>query len=255
MDAKHPSNPAKRPTQAHVVPFAVFMGFLVLLGLFGPWIEWKHPSAPWWRQDPRHWVYPIQTLVCGGLLLRYWKAYQFRWSLKWNLVGALLGAMGIGVWLLPTVLYDRWTQAGEAAFWWNWLGVEARTDGFNPGIFDHPAAFWAAVIMRFARAVLVVALIEEIFWRGFLMRFVCDWEGDYWKQPFGRASWLSYGVVTGLFVLAHQAADRPAALIYGSLTYGLCVWSKSLGACVVMHGVANFLMGLFIMAYGKYGLW
>ena len=39
------------------------------------------------------------------------------------------------------------------------------------------------------------------------------------------------------------------------LTYALCVWSKNLGACVVMHAVANFLMGLYIMAYGKYGLW
>ena len=39
------------------------------------------------------------------------------------------------------------------------------------------------------------------------------------------------------------------------MTYLLCIWSKNLGACVVMHAVANFLMGLYIMTYGKYGLW
>ena len=33
---------------------------------------------------------------------------------------------------------------------------------------------------------------------------VCDWEGDYWKQPFGRATWKSYLIVTGLFMLAHS---------------------------------------------------
>jgi membrane protease YdiL (CAAX protease family) len=63
-----------------------------------------------------------------------------------------------------------------------------------------------------------VALAEEIFWRGFLMRFVCDWEGDFWKQPFGRADWRSYVIVTLVFMLAHGSPDRAAALVYGSLT-------------------------------------
>jgi hypothetical protein len=49
--------------------------------------------------------------------------------------------------------------------------------------------------------------------------------------------------------------DYAAALIYGSLTYLLCIISKNLGACVIMHSTANFLMGCFIMTYGKFGLW
>jgi len=32
-------------------------------------------------------------------------------------------------------------------------------------------------------------------------------------------------------------------------------WSRSLGACVVMHAVANLLMGLYAVGYAKYGLW
>jgi len=87
------------------------------------------------------------------------------------------------------------------------------------------------------------------------MRFVCDWEGDYWQQPFGRADWRSYGIVTLVFMLAHGPLDWAGAFVYGSLTYGLCVWSKNLGACVAMHATANLLMGAYIMAYGKYGLW
>jgi CAAX prenyl protease-like protein len=135
------------------------------------------------------------------------------------------------------------------------LGVTQRDVGFDPGIFKNPLAYWTSLSFRFFRAAVIVALVEEIFWRGFLMRFVCDWEGDYWKQPFGRATWLSYLVVTGLFMAAHAPVDYAAALIYGSLTYLLCVWSKNLGACVIMHGTANFLMGLYIMKTGHYGLW
>lgn len=249
-----PADPEKR-TRAHVVPFGVFMVFLVVLQLCESLFGWDHPAAPWWRQDVAQWVFPLQTLVVLGLLARFWKYYEFRWSWKWSAVGVLFGILGIGFWLLPTTLYDARGLSGEQEGWMKWLGFAKRDEGFDPGMFENPLARGASLGMRFLRAAVVVALVEEIFWRGFVMRFCMDWEGDYWKQPFGRAHWRSYVIVTGLFMAAHAPVDWAGAFVYGTLTYGLCVWSKNLGACVVMHGVANFLMGIYIMAYGKYGLW
>jgi CAAX prenyl protease-like protein len=248
----------KRPdrlTRAHVMPFAVFMVFLIVLQLLDSLIGWDHPDAPWWKRDVAQWIYPIQTLVVLGLLVRYWKSFTFDWNLKWSAIGLVFGMVGIGFWLLPTTLYDAWGLSGETDGWMKWLGIAKRDDGFDPRIFEHPAAYWVSLTMRFLRAVVIVALVEEIFWRGFVMRFCMDWEGNYWKQAFGRAHWKSYFIVTLLFMLAHAPVDWAGALVYGSLTYGLCVWSKNLGACVVMHAVANFLMGVYAMAYGKYGLW
>ena len=255
MSARPPTQDPEQLTRAHVVPFVVFMVFMILLQLVGGFIEWKHPDAPWWRQDPAQFVYPIQTLVTLGFLIRYWSDFTFNWSVKWALVGVVFGAVGIGFWLLPTALYDAWGMTGKAEGVLKFLGFAARKEGFDPGLFQNPIAYWASLVFRVFRAAVIVALVEEIFWRGFLMRFVCDWEGDYWKQPFGRARWISYGVVTGLFMAAHAPVDYAGAFIYGSLTYLLCVWSKNLGACVIMHGTANFLMGLYIMRTGNYGLW
>lgn len=255
MDAAAPQQTPDRLTRAHVVPFAVFMAFMILLQLAGGFIEWKHPDAPWWRRDPAQLIYPIQTLATLGVLIFYRKSYTFNWSWKWSLVGIGFGALGIAFWLLPTALYDHWGLTGKPGGLLGFLGFEERRDGFDPGMFQAPAAYYTSLILRLFRAAVIVAFVEEIFWRGFLMRFVCDWEGDYWKQPFGRATWLSYGVVTGLFIAAHAPVDYAAAFVYGSLTYLLCVWSKNLGACVVMHATANFLMGVYIMKTGHYGLW
>jgi CAAX prenyl protease-like protein len=255
MKTSQPSQDPELLGRAHIVPFAVFMGFMIVLQLVGGFIEWKHPDAPWWRQDPAQFVYPIQVLATGFLLIRYWRNYTFNWSWKWGIIGAIFGAIGIGFWLLPTTLYDYWHLTGKTEGVLKWLGVAGRKEGFDPGIFKNPAAYWTSLILRFLRAAVIVALVEEIFWRGFLMRFVMDWEGNYWKQPFGRAHWKSYAIVTGLFIFAHAPVDYAGALIYGSLTYLLCVWSKNLGACVIMHAVANLLMGIYAMAYGKYGLW
>lgn len=255
MNPAPSSHDPVRRTRAHVVPFGVFMGFLLLLQLVTPMIQWDHPAAPWWRQDPAQWVYPLQTLATLVCLGWYWRVFEFRWSLRWSLVGALFGAVGIGFWLLPTHLHGALGIEDRPDGWLKWLGVMPREDGFDPGIFSNPLAYWGSLIMRFIRAAVVVALVEEIFWRGFVMRLVLDWDGDYWKQPFGKGSWLSYLVVTGLFMAAHAPVDYAGAFIYGSLTYVLCIWSRNLGACVVMHAVANLLMGLYIMGTGKYGLW
>lgn len=255
MKDERPANDPDVLARAHIVPFAVFMGFLLLLQFGGALVEWKHPAAPWWRQDPAHWVYPLQVLTTGWFLIRYWRVYTFNWSWKWGIIGVIFGAVGIGFWLLPTTLYDYWGLTGKTEGVLKWLGVAERKDGFDPGIFENPVAYWSTLIMRFIRAAVIVALVEEIFWRGFLMRFVMDWEGNYWKQPFGRAHWRSFLITTVLFMLAHGSVDYAGAFVYGSLTYVLCVWSKSLGACVIMHAVANLLMGIYAMAYGKYGLW
>lgn len=255
MDTQPQTGDPEVLTRAHVVPFVVFMVFMILLQLVGGFIEWKHPDAPWWRQDPAQFIYPLQTLVTLGILLHYRRLYTFNWSVRWGLAGMVFGAVGIGFWLLPTVLYQAWGMTGKTEGILKLLGFAERREGFDPGLFQNPIAYWGALVFRFIRAAVVVAFVEEIFWRGFMMRFVCDWEGDYWKQPFGRARWISYGVVTGLFMLAHSPLDYAGAFIYGSLTYLLCVWSRNLGACVIMHATANFLMGLYIMRTGNYGLW
>jgi len=255
MNAERKPLDSELLTRAHVYPFVAFMSFMLVLIVLGYAIEWKHPDAPWWRQQPSQVVYPLQTLVALGFLVYFWRAYTFNWSWRWGMVGVFFGAVGIGFWLLPTVLYDAWGLKADPGGWLGMLGVEARKEGFDPGLFENPFAYWASLSLRFLRAVVVVALVEEIFWRGFVMRFACDWEGDYWKQAFGQHRWLSYSIVTGLFMAAHSSSDYAGAFVYGSLTYLLCVWSKNLGACVIMHATANLLMGIYIMKSGNYGLW
>lgn len=241
--------------RAHVMPFVWFMGLLLLIQWAGEWIEWDHPAAPWWRRWPEQWGYPLQTIFCLVYLIKHWRYYEFDWNARWAGIGLLVGAAGIAIWLLPTTLYDHWQLTGESEGWKKWLGIQERKDGFNPAVFEHPLAYGFSLVARFLRAAVVVALIEEIFWRGFLMRFLADRDGDYWKLPFGHHTWLGFAGSTLAFMLAHSPTDYAAALIYGAMAYGLSVWSKNLGACVIMHATANFLMGCYIMSYGKYGLW
>ena len=231
------------------------MVFNLIYQFAGEAILWEHDEAPWYRHWPEQLFYPIQTVVCLVVLGFFWKHYEFRWS-NGVWIGAVAGLVGIGFWLLPTTLYDHLGMTGKPdGFFEKLTGLAPRKEGFDPEVFEHPAAYWSSLILRFLRAVVVVALVEEIFWRGFLMRFLLDMDGNYWKVPFGKPAWISFVVVTLAFVLAHAPIDYLGAVVYGALTYGVAVWTRSLLACVVMHGVANATMGAYALAYDKLGVW
>lgn len=243
---------------AHVMPLAVFMVLLAPFQLTG-WLKWDHPDAAWWQQFPEQWQYPIQSLICISLLIYFRKNYTLKWS-GGVYLGALMGVVGIAFWILPTQLHSWLGLEGEQEGVLKCLGVMPRDDGFNPqDLADKfggsQLAYWSSLIMRLFRAVVVVALVEEIFWRGFLMRFLLDMDRDYWKVPFGKPAWVSYVVVTLAFMLIHQPVDYLGAFIFGSLMYWVAVRTKSLLACVVMHGVANLIMGWYAITFEKFGLW
>jgi len=243
-------------TAAHVAPLFVFMLFLLvpsILEMTGFTV--KNEYFPWYRRAPEQWLYPLQTLVGLVLLARFWKHYDFRPVTAFAVVaGTLAGLAGIALWILPGYLF-RVHGVGEG--WPEFLGFTERLDGFDPSFIEEESRFWyaAALAGRFLRMVVVVSLVEEIFWRGFLMRYLLDMDGDFWKQPFGRFQWRSYLIVTAFVTVAHAPVDYAAAFVYGSLAYGVAVWTKSLFACVWMHAVANLTLGIHTLLTGQWGYW
>ena len=245
-----------------MVPLAAFMVSLFLFQLvtdqlFGGYFR-DHSSLPWWRSKPEHWFYALQVVVLLPLLVYWRKNYGKQWAGFGKFaIAVLAGVVGIGFWILPTQTYEWMGLEGETTGILKLMGVQQLTDGFDPSlVFESGSAgWWTSVVFRFLRAVVIVALVEEIFWRGFLMRFLLDRDGDFWEQPFGRPCWLSFGVVTVAFMLVHAPVDWAGALGFGSRMYGVAVWTRSLLACVSMHGGANLLMGWYALQFGKFGLW
>jgi CAAX prenyl protease-like protein len=209
----------------------VFMGLLGLVSLF------KMIGGSFWLTSPEYWLFPLQTLVCGGLLLWYWREYDFH-GFRGVFFGVVIGLLVFAIWISPQAFF----------------GSAPRTDGFDPNTFaGQPAAYWATLLLRFLRLVIVVPLIEEIFWRGFLLRYLIN--DKFEAVPFGAFSWLSFAVVTGFFTFAHSSADWIAAAITGALYNLVAYRTQSLGACVIAHALTNLLLGIWIMNTKQWGFW
>jgi CAAX prenyl protease-like protein len=220
-----------RKSTAYVAPMLLFVGLLSLV-----WVLQKIGNAPWLSRC-EYWIYPLQTILCGILLIVFWKEYPLS-SPKRPFIGIAVGIFVFIMWISP--------QA--------WLGFPARTDGFNPEIFGRESAlYWPNVAFRFLRLVVVVPLVEEIFWRGFLLRYLI--REDFESVAIGTFSWLSFLAVAAVFAFSHSSADWAAAFATGLLYNGVAYWTKSLSTCVLTHAITNLLLGLWIMHTGQWGFW
>jgi len=235
-----------------VLPLLLFMALNALPGLF----RVENSELPWHVRAPEHWVYPLQTVLCAVVLVLFRRHYVFK---PWRGLGLalVLGIAGIALWIAPALLREQWVAQGVTpAAWWKWLGLVERVKGFDPMIAQH-SPLWFGVVLgfRFARMALVVPLVEELFWRGFLMRYLLAEDGRFEKIPFGTHAWKVFWLVTAAVMLIHSPEDWPGAFVWGSLVYFLAVRTKSLGACVFMHAVGNLALGLYVMQTQQWGFW
>jgi CAAX prenyl protease-like protein len=240
---------------AYIAPLAAFSLLTALPGL----LRLQGPGLPWYQQAPEHWVWPLQSVLCGVVLAFFWRRHYVFAPFRGFGLAVLLGAVGIACWIAPTWAYLSFSvDQPLGAGWWSWLGATERLDGFNPAVLDaYPLGRTGSLLMRFVRLVIVVPLVEELFWRGFLMRYVvAESRGVDWPNiPFGTHQPLSFFIVTVSVMGVHQMDDWAAALVWGTLMYWLAVRSKSLGACVLMHAVGNLILGLYVLRTGQWGLW
>jgi CAAX prenyl protease-like protein len=220
-----------RKLLAHTLPILLF---ILLLGVSS---AVKKPGAPLWLAAPEFWLYPLQTLLCFGLLIYFRREYEFG-RIRCPIFVVALALLVFALWIAPQ----------------QFLGSLPRAVGFNPEIFAaQPALYWATLVLRFVRLVVVVPMVEEIFWRGFLLRYLISEKFD--SVPMGAFSWLSFAVVTLAFGFSHSRADWPAAFITGALYNLVAYRSKSLSSCILAHGLTNLALGLWIVATRQWGFW
>lgn len=248
-----PVQTSRRSLLAYVLPFGAFMAFIGLGTLFGSFKD----SPSLLLAHPEYWIFPLQSVVCAALLIYFWDEYSFAPLRPW-FVGAIAGLIGLALWLGPAFLFavHPWVSA-TSPDWFSLqflFGKYPRVEGFNPMVFqDHPLIYNLTVISRFARLVIIVPLVEELFWRGFLMRYLIN--ENFTSIAFGAFSRVSFFGVALLFMLEHQPVDYVAALIYALLINTVAVKTRSLFACIVCHAITNLGLGIYIMRTGEWGFW
>ena len=187
-----------------------------------------------------YYLYPLKALVVAGLLYLYRNEYtELAWKDLLN-IPTTLAAGGIG--LLVFILWIKMDWA---------FGSSGIPQGFNPTLLPGKELQIVMTLSRIAGAVLVVPLMEELFWRSFLIRYIIH--KDFESVRIGSFNWTSFLITVVLFGLEHKYIL--AGMMAGTL-YNLALYrTRSLAQCVLAHAVTNLALAIYVLFTGKWNFW
>ena len=140
--------------------------------------------------------------------------------------------------------------AAWIAFDRGWATIGAPGRGFVPlgadGAIDLPLA-----AARLAGLALVVPVMEELFWRSFVMRWI-DARQFLSVDP-RKASPLAFALSSALFASEHSLWF--AGLLAGAAYAWLYARSGNLRVPILAHAITNGTLGIWILATQRWSLW
>ena len=216
--ARERSGSASNPTVAYLLPFVLALG----AGAIG------HAMSAGFET----W-YGLRLLAAGAGLALCWRPLAaLDWRFTWR--GIAVGAAVFVLWLAAArVVLDR--------------------TGMPAALLHMTAAqrfLWISI--RVATSVLVVPVIEELAYRGYLLRrlVAADFEAVPWKAP----GWGPLVLSAVAFAVMHDALWWPA--LGAGIVYGLVlVRTGRFGEAVAAHTVTNALLALCVLGFGQWQLW
>ena len=190
-----------------------------------------------------------QVLLVIGMLVYFRRTYLQHFPLRLTGWAIVVGVVGVVLWIgiCELQIEKRIFDAVGLDF----LG--STRPAFNP--FDSfPVGLKRRLflILRFTLLALMVPIIEELFLRGWLIRWVQDpnWESVSLKD----LSWFALLTPSLYGVLTHPSEAIAAFLWFGMVTL-LMRRTGNLWDCVIAHGVTNLLLGIYVVRYEAWQLW
>ena len=224
---------SRSPGFPYIAPFVIF---LALIGLNHLW-----PMAALTDEIVRLAVMLAVLFLVARPLLRF-KAQDFRVR-SWGL-SVLVGVAIFVLWIAPDLLFPQYRSF---FLFDNSVVGSARSSLSEAARHDVPVLF-----LRTLRAVAIVPIVEELFWRGWLMRWVIN--NDFEKVPLGAYSALSFWAVALLFAGEH-GPYWDVGLMAGIIFNWWMIRRKSLGDLILAHAVANACLSGYVIAAGKWEYW
>jgi len=216
---------AIHPAVPYVLPFGVFIGLLAIQSVV------PVPA-------------PVRFLVSIAAILAV-SLPVLRVGPSRPLLSILLGLAVFVIWIGPDLISPDWH----------------RFILFNNGIVGHPAGNTPPaskndpvfLFFRIAISVIAVPILEELFWRGWLMRWLID-SNDFTRVALGTYTPLAFWLVAVLFASEH-GSFWDVGLLTGIIFNWWMVRTRNLWDCIIMHAVTNAALAAYVVLCGQWQYW
>lgn len=225
MSVARPVNPAL----PYILPFAAFVAFLALEHLL--------PIDPVL-------VYPLRA-VTVTVLLAVFSRQVIDLRARHMFGSVALGVAVFVIWVAPDVLWPAYR--GHWLFQNSMMG-SVRTD--IPPALKSSLLF---IVFRTYGCTVMVPILEELFWRGWLSRWLIDSE-DFRRVPLGAYTVASFWIGSILFASEHGPYWE-VGLLAGMAYNWWMRRTRSLGDAILTHAVTNGCLSAYVLAADKWQYW
>jgi CAAX prenyl protease-like protein len=160
------------------------------------------------------------------------------------LPSAALGAALFAVWILPDLLVPGWRS--------HWLFSNALLGSAVSSMTAADRMNPVFLASRVAGSALLVPIIEELFWRAFVMRALIA--QPFWSAPLGKYTAASFWIAAVLFASEHGVYWE-VGLAAGIAYNWWMVRTRSLADCILAHAVTNGCLAAFVLVSGRWEYW
>lgn len=216
------------PSLPYVLPFFVFLLFLA--------IQKYIPLNPVFE-------YPLRDVILLAVLLAF-SRHVIELRSQHRLETALIGVAVFVIWIGPDVVSPAYRQ--------HWLFqnsiIGAASSPPPESVLLSPIVLWS----RIFRAVVLVPIIEELFWRAWLMRWLIS--PQFEKIPLGAYKPAAFWITAALFASEH-GSYWDVGLIAGIVYNWWMVRTRSLGDCILVHAITNACLCGYVVATRHWEYW
>lgn len=216
------------PSARYVAPFVVF---LVLLAL-----------APKLGFDAR-WEAPLRVLVIAAVCYICWPR-ELPLKPTRPLLSVAVGAVVFLLWIAPDLLIPGYRQS--VLFSNSFIGH------LHSSLSSSEQQNAWVLAWRTARAVIIVPIVEELFWRAWAMRWLIN--PDFERVPLGAYGALAFWATAILFASEH-GPYWDVGLITGIIYNLWMIRTKSVADCILMHAVTNAILSGYVISTAQWQYW
>ncbi len=218
----------RHPAAAYTAPFAVYVAFLVLERVLPASEEAVHLA--------RFAVTALAVLLISRKVLSGTPRRPFS--------SALTGVFVFAVWVGPDLLWPGYRS--------HWLFENGITGPAQSSIARHLQTDPRFIAVRVASSILLVPVLEELFWRGWLMRWII--RKDFAGVPLGTYAAASFWVTALLFASEH-GPYWDVGLAAGIVYNWWLVRTHSLADCILAHAVTNACLAAYVLVFSLWQYW
>lgn len=218
-----------QPILARSLPFGLYILFLIFEG-----------NLPKLAPDfDVRWLYPVKAVLVAAALLFFWRHYtELRtWRLPISHFSLSI-VVGLVILVLWVNLDAEWMLVGEQGKGFRPIGVDGKLDP-------------VLIAFRIMGAAFVVPIMEELFWRSFIQRWIH--RPDFMALDPAQIGMRALLIASALFAVEHQQwlAGLIAGLAYG----GLYIYTRNLWVPILAHAVTNGALGIYVVMTGRWQFW